>query len=623
MADDSGAPRLIIEVSTSSLAGRRFAFTEKELRRGVQLGRAPDCHLRFDINHDLKVSAHHALILETRDGVFVRDRGSSNGLYVNGKRVAGEGVRVYDGAEVNLGQEGAVMRLVIPGEIETETLERPAPPVEHTGPTPKTKIVVNPTVREKPEGLTKFVNKVGDQVGAGDKTKRMIKEVADRLEARAASRRRGLVILAGMLFLLLATAGGIAAWYYQQNEKRQAEEQEQADADAAAREQERLKHEREREKEMEAMRSKVAGVEQALADEAKALREEQGRRFEELKREVDDATVSRIKEIAEGQLRDLREASEEQKRRLEELSKPPSEEVFRRLTDEYDGSVFLIYVQYALLDKDGNAVGVESGTGTGWLAAVTDDAAWVITNKHVVKPFLFKAELSISHAIRDVKPAPVKDWVIAAWCQGAKIRDQVGASGLSVEQAWAHLPGGTGGNGDISVAGFAEDEWSAFGDQYQAWLSKSGFRTDLPAAMVERIKKAGVHEMDTIRDLAVLRFERKAGVTFGKPLPIATDEELKGLHKLDPVMALGYPLGLSVIKGTTVTASPVTGEIRNLQWEVGVIGTSAPILPGNSGGPLIDANGRVVGVITRRFEATQGEAISAEHARKLLLDVVK
>jgi putative serine protease PepD len=129
--------------------------------------------------------------------------------------------------------------------------------------------------------------------------------------------------------------------------------------------------------------------------------------------------------------------------------------------------------------------------------------------------------------------------------------------------------------------------------------------------------------MDTIRDLAVLRFERKAGVTFGKPLPIATDEELKGLHKLDPVMALGYPLGLSVIKGTTVTASPVTGEIRNLQWEVGVIGTSAPILPGNSGGPLIDANGRVVGVITRRFEATQGEAISAEHARKLLLDVVK
>ena len=88
-------------------------------------------------------------------------------------------------------------------------------------------------------------------------------------------------------------------------------------------------------------------------------------------------------------------------------------------------------------------------------------------------------------------------------------------------------------------------------------------------------------------------------------------------------MVLGYPLGLSVIKGTTVTTSPATGDIRSLQFEVGVIGTSAPIIPGNSGGPLINLDGKVIGVTTRQFKDTLGEAISADHARRLVDQLAK
>lgn len=111
---------MIVEVQTSTLAGRRIPFKHGELRRGVLVGRAPDCKLRFNPGTDLKVSGHHALLIETRKGVFVRDKGSSNGVYVNGRRVPAEGTRLFDGDEVRLGQEGALLILRIPDETAPE-----------------------------------------------------------------------------------------------------------------------------------------------------------------------------------------------------------------------------------------------------------------------------------------------------------------------------------------------------------------------------------------------------------------------------------------------------------------------------------------------------------------------
>lgn len=614
-------PRLIIEVQTSSLAGRRVPFTSAQLRKGVLIGRAPDCHLRFDPARDLKVSGHHALLEERNDGVYLRDRGSSNGLYANKLRATADGTRVYDGYEISLGQEGAILRLKIPGDIEPETPRTLAPPKPGAKPA---------TYEEDPESLSRMVDDVGEQVGAGDKTRHMIKAVAQKLEARAGRRRASLVTLVGALFMLIAAAAAIGVWYYQHNEAAQAIKQDEGTAALDAKELEReqaeadrRKRDLEREQELQDLREKLVALETAMAEQVEELKSEQDRRFEDLKRDVDEATAARVKEISDSQIKELRDATAAEIKRLEELQTAPREDAFRRLSEQYNNSVFLIFVQYPLVDATGKRVGIESGTGTGWLARTSDNKAWIVTNKHVIQPYLFKPELAISHCIRDVRPAPMKDWVIAAWRPGTKLRERVGDTMLSLAEAWATMPGGRGGKGSLKVSGFAPDDWITFGDSYETHLTRAGFKTDLPDDIIARIKLAGIHKMDTTNDLAVLEFERRDTSELASPLPIASDDELKSLHAMDKVMSLGYPLGLSVIKGTTVTSSPASGDIRSLQFEVGVIGTSAPILPGNSGGPLINTNGKVIGVITRRFEGTQGEAISADHARKLVEQYAK
>lgn len=69
-----------------------------DLRHGVLLGRASDCHVRFDAGKDLKVSGHHALIDERDGKIMVRSQGSSNGLFLNDVRVTSSGSAVLSGS---------------------------------------------------------------------------------------------------------------------------------------------------------------------------------------------------------------------------------------------------------------------------------------------------------------------------------------------------------------------------------------------------------------------------------------------------------------------------------------------------------------------------------------------
>jgi putative serine protease PepD len=97
---------------------------------------------------------------------------------------------------------------------------------------------------------------------------------------------------------------------------------------------------------------------------------------------------------------------------------------------------------------------------------------------------------------------------------------------------------------------------------------------------------------DQSTDLAVLRVERvPAGVA---PLPLGRSADLV---VGDPVVAIGNPFGLERTATTGIVSAlkriisaPNDFQIQN------VIQTDAAINQGNSGGPLLDARGRVVGI---------------------------
>jgi serine protease Do len=95
---------------------------------------------------------------------------------------------------------------------------------------------------------------------------------------------------------------------------------------------------------------------------------------------------------------------------------------------------------------------------------------------------------------------------------------------------------------------------------------------------------------DQASDLAVVRTERKSLT----PARFAGELPRPGCS----VLAIGSPLGLQ----NTVTAGVVSGLHRSLPLDdkghvqVDLIQTDAPISPGNSGGALLDNQGRVVGI---------------------------
>lgn len=116
-------------------------------------------------------------------------------------------------------------------------------------------------------------------------------------------------------------------------------------------------------------------------------------------------------------------------------------------------------------------------------------------------------------------------------------------------------------------------------------------------------------------DVAVVRVPDLEGIT---PLPIAVDRtgEIG-----DEILALGSPLGLQ----NTVTTGIISGvdrsfEIFPFQYE-NVYQISAPIAPGNSGGPLVDLNtGEVLGINSASMdEGVIGFSIPITH----VLSIVK
>jgi S1-C subfamily serine protease len=104
--------------------------------------------------------------------------------------------------------------------------------------------------------------------------------------------------------------------------------------------------------------------------------------------------------------------------------------------------------------------------------------------------------------------------------------------------------------------------------------------------------KARVVGVAPDKDLAVLRIDAPA--TRLRPIPIGTSRDLQVGQG---VFAIGNPFGLDQTL-TTGVISALGREIESVTRRPiqGVIQTDAAVNPGNSGGPLLDSAGRLIGV---------------------------
>lgn len=240
-----------------------------------------------------------------------------------------------------------------------------------------------------------------------------------------------------------------------------------------------------------------------------------------------------------------------------------SESALMTYANQYAGSVAFVVVDYWLRQGDRQIYSNRS-EGTAFLA---DRQGYLLTNRHVACPWLEDARLMVLIGLLRQRPEKLEfGYTIYLWFEGQRAFSRVPALSDSEELE------------DIYMT---ESAYSSRGPR-RVWIAGVA---PAPVRTRERVRSP-------LRDdFAVLQIETvPPGL---QPLPLAEDFRSEAIPKLTPLITLGFPLG-SKTQAATVNVSVTRGHVRRT-FET-LFQVDASLHPGNSGGPFIDAQGRVVGL---------------------------
>lgn len=116
--------------------------------------------------------------------------------------------------------------------------------------------------------------------------------------------------------------------------------------------------------------------------------------------------------------------------------------------------------------------------------------------------------------------------------------------------------------------------------------------------------KVSVQREDIANDLALL-------VATPAPEHFLVFREGKRLRAGEQVVAIGFPLSNLLSAEPHVTTGSVTA-LAGLKGDTSTLEISAPLQPGNSGGPLLDQSGHVVGVTSSKLDAVRMASLTGD-----------
>ncbi len=479
-----------LSFNAGSLSG-----TVKELKKEkITFGRGSDNDVRFDARQDLDASKNHAEITLENGEYWITDLNSTNGTYVNGKKV--ERMKLSSGDSIEFGKGGpkTSVDVLLAGAGDTA---------------PKTRVA-------------KAVDAGGS--GVGSQTVAMM--IQDALD-KAKSSDRGAI-------------GGTAVFIKES-------------VNNAIKKSSRT---------FKAVTSVVIialiGAIVFLAVKGQDVKKEYDQKLDQASQQV--------------------QQSQQQVQNLQSQMATEKDK-FSTIINEYHDSVCFIYSETSIYDARGNTANVVQGFGTGFF--VRDDG-YIITNKHIVEPWKFDPDQAYIVALAKANNLKVETFT-CVWINGVRFR---AAGKFSFEQSYNTR------DGNLELFTTAEDRMT------QAFR-KPNWR---PGIEVE------VHKKDN-NDIAILK-------AIGGPFKsVKIYRGTKPYKTTDPVVVYGFPLGVSPQELANTNASAAFGRIRKIE---NTIQLDVPVLPGNSGGPVFTDEGYVIGVMTRRFAESLNEAITIDHAIRLV-----
>ncbi len=251
-----------------------------------------------------------------------------------------------------------------------------------------------------------------------------------------------------------------------------------------------------------------------------------------------------------------------------------TESLLEGYANHYARSVGFVLVDYAL-EADGQRVYRNLAEGTAFLV---DREGFLLTSRHVVCPWLEDPQFGVAVQYlrrRGLEPRLV--YHIYLWFEGGRAFNP---SGRLMESA------------DLADVYFIENAFSTEGAP----------RVEIAGVARPPMRTRQLVTSPLKDDFAVIKIEPVPAAL--EPLPLDLEMDPRRLPKLSRVIALGFPLG-SRTQADTVNASVVRGNVRRAFENMFQI--DASLHGGNSGGPVIDARGKVIGIVSAvAMDFTQG-----------------